>query len=63
MVKWSTSEKEFNTAGAIAGGVAGGGVGFAAGLGTCLFAGPLCLITAPALMSTGIGVGGGAGGV
>jgi len=63
VVKWSTSEKEFNTAGAIAGGVAGGGVGFAAGLGTCLFAGPLCLITAPALMSTGIGVGGGAGGV
>ena len=63
MVKWSTSEKEFNTAGAIAGGVAGGGVGFAAGLGTCLFAGPLCLITAPAMMSTGIGVGGGAGGV
>ena len=63
VVKWSTSEKDFNTAGAIAGGVAGGGVGFAAGLGTCLFAGPLCLITAPALMSTGIGVGGGAGGV
>ena len=63
VVQWSTAEKDFNTAGAIAGGVAGGGVGFAAGLGTCLFAGPLCLITAPAMMSTGIGVGGGAGGV
>ena len=62
VVKWSTSEKDFNLAGGIVGGVAGAGVGFAAGLGSCMFMGPFCLITAPALMNTGGMVGGGVGG-
>ena len=62
VVKWSTSEKDFNVAGGIVGGVAGAGVGFAAGLGSCMFMGPICLITAPALMNTGGMVGGGVGG-
>ena len=62
VVKWSTSEKDFNVAGGIVGGVAGAGVGFAAGLGSCMFMGPFCLITAPALMNTGGMVGGGVGG-
>ena len=62
VVQWSTSEKDFNVAGGIVGGVAGAGVGFAAGLGSCMFMGPFCLITAPALMNTGGMVGGGVGG-
>ena len=62
VVQWNTEEKEFNVAGGIVGGAAGATVGFAAGLGTCAFMGPFCLITAPALMNTGGGVGAGAGG-
>ena len=61
VIQWKTEEKPFNTAGAIIGGAAGAGVGFAAGLGTCMFMGPFCLITAPAVMQTGLGVGGGLG--
>ena len=37
VVKWSTTEKEFNVAGGIVGGVAGAGVGAAAGMTTCMF--------------------------
>ena len=62
VVQWTTEEKDFNVAGGIVGGVAGAGVGFAAGLGSCMFMGPFCLITAPALMNTGGMVGGGVGG-
>ena len=62
VVQWKTEEKPFNTAGAIIGGAAGAGVGFAAGLGTCMFLGPFCLITAPAVMQSGMMVGGAAGG-
>ena len=62
VVQWSTEEKDFNIAGGIVGGAAGAGVGFAAGLGSCVFMGPFCLITAPAIMNTGMGVGGAAGG-
>ena len=62
VVQWTTSEKDFNVAGGIVGGVAGAGVGFAAGLGSCMFMGPFCLITAPAIMNTGGMVGGGVGG-
>jgi len=62
VVQWTTEEKDFNVAGGIVGGVAGAGVGFAAGLGSCMFMGPFCLITAPAIMNTGMGVGGAAGG-
>ena len=62
VVQWTTKEKDFNVAGGIVGGVAGAGVGFAAGLGSCMFMGPFCLIAAPAIMQTGMGVGGGVGG-
>ena len=62
VVQWTTEEKEFNVAGGIAGGAAGAGVGFAAGLGSCAVLGPFCLITAPAIMNTGMTVGGTAGG-
>jgi len=62
VVQWTTEEKDFNIAGGIVGGAAGAGVGFAAGLGSCVFMGPFCLITAPAIMNTGMGVGGAAGG-
>ena len=62
VVQWTTEEKDFNVAGGIAGGAAGAGVGFAAGLGSCAFMGPFCLITAPAIMNTGMNVGGKAGG-
>ena len=62
VVQWETEEKPFNTAGAIIGGAAGAGVGFAAGLGSCMFMGPFCLITAPAIMQSGMMVGGSAGG-
>ena len=63
VVQWNTEEKDFNVAGGIVGGAAGAGVGFAAGLGSCAVIGPFCLITAPAIMQTGMMVGGGAGGV
>ena len=62
VVQWTTEEKEFNVGAGIVGGAAGAGVGFAAGLGSCAFLGPFCLITAPAIMNTGMGVGGAAGG-
>ena len=62
VVQWTTEEKDFNVAGGIVGGAAGAGVGFAAGLGSCAFLGPFCLITAPAKMNTGMGVGGTVGG-
>ena len=62
VVQWTTEEKDFNIAGGIVGGAAGAGVGFAAGLGSCAFLGPFCLITAPAIMNTGMTVGGAAGG-
>ena len=62
VVQWSTEEKPFNVGGAIVGGAAGAGVGFAAGLGSCAIIGPFCLLTAPAIMQTGMGVGGAAGG-
>ena len=62
VVQWTTEEKDFNVAGGIVGGAAGAGVGFAAGLGSCAFLGPFCLITAPAIMNTGMGIGGAAGG-
>ena len=62
VVQWTTEEKNFNVAGGIVGGAAGAGVGFAAGLGSCAFLGPFCLITAPAIMNTGMGVGGKEGG-
>ena len=63
VVQWTTEEKEFNVAGGIVGGAAGATVGFAAGLGSCAFLGPFCLITAPAIMNGGAMVGGAAGGV
>jgi len=62
VVQWTTEEKDFNIAGGIVGGAAGAGVGFAAGLGSCAFLGPFCLITAPAIMNSGMQVGGTAGG-
>ena len=62
VVQWSTEEKPFNVGGAIVGGAAGAGVGFAAGLGSCAIIGPFCLITAPAIMNSGMQVGGAAGG-
>ena len=62
VVQWTTEEKDFNIAGGIVGGAAGGGVGFAAGLGSCAFMGPFCLITAPAIMNAGMGAGGTVGG-
>ena len=62
VVQWSTEEKPFNVGGAIVGGAAGTGAGFAAGLGSCAIIGPFCLLTAPALIQTGAGVGAGAGG-
>ena len=62
VVQWTTEEKDFNVAGGIVGGAAGAGVGFAAGLGSCMFMGPFCLITAPAIMNGGMMVGGTAGG-
>ena len=62
VVQWTTEEKDFNVAGGIVGGAAGAGVGFAAGLGSCAFLGPFCLITAPAIMNGGAMVGGTAGG-
>ena len=57
VVRWETSEKDFNYGGAVVGGAAGGTAGFAAGLGSCMIVGPLCLITAPTLMGAGMGQG------
>jgi len=62
VVQWTTEEKEFSVGGGIVGGAAGASVGFAAGLGSCAFLGPFCLITAPAIMNGGMMVGGTAGG-
>ena len=44
VVQWIKEEKEFSYGGAVAGGVAGAGVGMAAGLGSCMIVGPLCLL-------------------
>ena len=62
VVQWKTEEKDFNYGGAIVGGAAGGTAGFAAGLGSCMIVGPLCLITAPTLMGAGMGGGAELGG-
>ena len=62
VVQWSTQDKDFNVGGGIVGGVAGAGIGAAAGMTSCMFLGPFCLIAAPAIMQTGMGVGGTAGG-
>jgi len=62
VVQWTKEQKEFSYGGALAGGIAGGGVGMAAGLGSCAFIGPLCLFTAPALMTGGATGGAGLGG-
>ena len=62
VVQWIKEEKEFSYGGAVAGGVAGAGVGMAAGLGSCMIVGPLCLFTAPALMTGGATGGAGLGG-
>ena len=62
VVQWKTEEKDFNYGGAMVGGAAGGTAGFAAGLGSCMIVGPLCLITAPTLMGAGMGGGAELGG-
>jgi len=62
VVQWIKEEKEFSYGGAVAGGVAGAGVGMAAGLGSCMIVGPLCLFTAPAIMTGGATGGAGLGG-
>ena len=62
VVQWIKEEKEFSYGGAVAGGVAGAGVGMAAGLGSCMVVGPLCLFTAPAIMTGGATGGAGLGG-
>ena len=62
VVQWTTDEKPFNVGGALGGAVAGGAVGTAAGLGSCLVFGPLCIITAPAIMSGGVTGGATVGG-
>ena len=62
VVQWTTDEKSFNTGGAIGGAVAGGVAGTGLGLGSCLIFGPLCIITAPAIMSGGITGGATVGG-
>ena len=62
VIQWIKEEKEFSYGGAVAGGVAGAGVGMAAGLGSCMIVGPLCLFTAPALMTGGATGGAGLGG-
>ena len=62
VVQWIKEEKEFSYGGAVAGSVAGAGVGMAAGLGSCMIVGPLCLFTAPAIMTSGATGGAGIGG-
>ena len=62
VIQWIKEEKEFSYGGAVAGGVAGAGVGMAAGLGSCMIVGPLCLFTAPAIMTSGATGGAGLGG-
>ena len=62
VVQWIKEDKEFSYGGAVAGGVAGAGVGMAAGLGSCMTGGPLCLFTAPAIMTSGATGGAGLGG-
>ena len=62
VVQWTTDEKSFNTGGAIGGAIAGGAAGTGLGLGSCLIFGPLCIITAPAIMSGGITGGATVGG-
>ena len=62
VVQWTTEEKDFSYGGAAVGAVAGGGVGMMVGLGSCAFTGPLCLFTAPAIMSGGTTAGAGLGG-
>ena len=62
VVQWTTDEKSFNTGGAIGGAIAGGVAGTGLGLGSCLVFGPLCIITAPAIMSGGVTGGATVGG-
>ena len=62
VVQWTKDQKEFSYGGAAAGAIAGGGVGMAAGLGSCMIVGPLCLFTAPAIMTSGATGGAGLGG-
>ena len=62
VVQWTTDEKSFNTGGAIGGAIAGGVAGTGIGLGSCLIFGPLCIITAPAIMSGGVTGGATVGG-
>tara|TARA_B100000427_G_scaffold4529_1_gene4376 strand:- start:293 stop:856 length:564 start_codon:yes stop_codon:yes gene_type:complete len=62
VVQWKTEEQDFSVGGAAVGAVVGTGGGMLVGLGSCAFTGPFCLLTAPAIMSTGTMVGGGAGG-
>ena len=62
VVQWKTAEKNFSYGGALVGGAAGASAGFAAGLGSCMVIGPLCLITAPAMMGAGLGGGAELGG-
>ena len=62
VVQWTTDEKSFNTGGAIGGAIAGGVAGTGIGLGSCLVFGPLCIITAPAIMSGGVTGGATVGG-
>ena len=62
VVQWTTDEKSFNTGGAIGGAIAGGAAGVGVGLGSCLIFGPLCIITAPAIMSGGVTGGATVGG-
>ena len=62
VVQWKTAEKNFSYGGALVGGAAGASAGFAAGLGSCMVIGPLCLITAPAMMGAGMGGGAELGG-
>ena len=62
VVQWTTDEKAFNMGGAAAGAIAGGAAGVGVGLGSCLIFGPLCIITAPAIMSGGVTGGATVGG-
>ena len=62
VVQWTTDEKAFNMGGAAAGAIAGGTAGVGIGLGSCLVFGPLCIITAPAIMSGGVTGGATVGG-